>query len=208
MLRSHDGKTFAPRALVFKTGCADAYFDSPLSVGKLEETFERPHSNRAESQQLAEPSPTKNVRRGRPLIRRVGQQSTHFCASRRRDLNGSFPGTTGIWPVAVADTLTARNGATTANVLLGMFNAYMLLRSWYFMLGVVPIIQMDSPPSPRTPTPTRSACRWVMLLTAKALHGSPILACACVTPASGSRAGQRFKFIVHPCRQLVAHSLS
>jgi hypothetical protein len=25
MLRRHDGKTFAPRALVFKTGCADAY---------------------------------------------------------------------------------------------------------------------------------------------------------------------------------------
>ena len=29
MLRRHDGKTFAPRALVFKTGCADAYHHEP-----------------------------------------------------------------------------------------------------------------------------------------------------------------------------------
>jgi hypothetical protein len=41
MLRRHDGKTFAPRALVFKTGCADAYVNvahqSPMDqpVGAL-----------------------------------------------------------------------------------------------------------------------------------------------------------------------------
>ncbi|MGF6483144.1 hypothetical protein [Paraburkholderia sp. JPY419] len=34
-------------------------------------------------------------------------------------------------------------GATTANVLLGIFNAYMLLRSRIVMLRVVPIIAMD-----------------------------------------------------------------
>ncbi|ANB73769.1 hypothetical protein AYM40_16440 [Paraburkholderia phytofirmans OLGA172] len=37
------------------------------------------------------------------------------------------------------------NGATTANVLLGIFNAYMLLRSRIVMLRVVPIIPMDGP---------------------------------------------------------------
>jgi hypothetical protein len=40
MLRSHDGKTFAPRALVFKTGCADAYV-------AIAEAFERASVARA-----------------------------------------------------------------------------------------------------------------------------------------------------------------
>jgi hypothetical protein len=43
------------------------------------------------------------------------------------------------------------NAATTTNVLLGIFNAYMLLRSRRVALLVVPTIPLDAPALAETP---------------------------------------------------------